>query len=51
MKNQLWAAAGAKKNEIENGAYYMPVGALSQGKLDKVATSETFANELWGVDE
>ncbi|KAI0181588.1 oxidoreductase [Hypoxylon sp. FL1284] len=45
--SQLWAAAGAKKEEIINGAYYMPVGVLSNKKLDKYAKSEELAGELW----
>lgn len=30
--NQLWLAAGAKKEELVNGAYYTPVGKLRQNK-------------------
>ncbi|KAI8964701.1 oxidoreductase [Daldinia sp. FL1419] len=43
--NQLWAAAGAKRDELVNGAYYKPVGV--QGKLDKTAMSEELGRELW----
>ncbi|KAF3070607.1 hypothetical protein GL218_00519 [Daldinia childiae] len=43
--NQLWAAAGAKRDELVNGAYYKPVGV--QGKLDKIAVSEELGHELW----
>lgn len=45
--NQLWAAAGADKADIENGAFYMPVGVLSQSSLDKVAKSRELATQLW----
>lgn len=43
--NQLWAAAGAKRDELVNGAYYKPVGV--QGKLNKTAMSEELGRELW----
>ncbi|KAI0384866.1 oxidoreductase [Hypomontagnella monticulosa] len=45
--SQLWVAAGAKRDELVNGAYYMPVGVLSNDKLDKTAKSEELARELW----
>ncbi|KAH8647211.1 hypothetical protein BX600DRAFT_443423 [Xylariales sp. PMI_506] len=45
--SQLWAAVGAKKEQIVNGAFYYPVGKLSNEKLDDVATSEAFAKKLW----
>jgi hypothetical protein len=45
--NQLWAAAGAKKSDLVNGAFYMPVGVQSNDKLDKTAKSAEFATELW----
>ncbi|KAI0884934.1 oxidoreductase [Annulohypoxylon maeteangense] len=45
--SQLWVAAGASRNELVNGAYYMPVGVLSNDKLDKTAKSEELARELW----
>lgn len=45
--SQLWVAAGASRNELVNGAYYMPVGVLSNDKLDKIAKSEELARELW----
>ena len=47
VKNQLWAAAGAKQSELVNGAYYMPVGENANSKLTPVAKSETFGTELW----
>ncbi|KAI1352879.1 putative short-chain dehydrogenase [Xylaria sp. FL0043] len=45
--SQLWAAAGARRDELVNGAYYRPVGVLSNSALDKIATSEEFAKRLW----
>jgi hypothetical protein len=45
--SQLWAAAGAKKDELVNGGYYMPVGRLSNDRLDKTAKSTKLADELW----
>jgi len=49
--NQLWASAGAKKDELANGGFYMPVGDLSTSKLDKVAKSENLATDLWSYTE
>ncbi|KAH8160810.1 hypothetical protein CIB48_g7434 [Xylaria polymorpha] len=45
--SQLWVAAGAQRNELVNGAYYRPVGVMSNSDLDKIATSQEFANKLW----
>ncbi|RDL36713.1 Oxidoreductase, short-chain dehydrogenase family [Venustampulla echinocandica] len=45
--SQLWAAAGAKRSEIVNGAFYMPVGVLTTDKLDKTAKSEKLGTDLW----
>jgi NAD(P)-dependent dehydrogenase (short-subunit alcohol dehydrogenase family) len=45
--SQLWAAAGAKRDELENGGFYMPVGRLSNDRLDKTATSPELSQELW----
>ncbi|KAI1210801.1 oxidoreductase [Annulohypoxylon truncatum] len=45
--SQLWAAAGASRNELVSGAYYTPVGILSNDKLDNFAKSEELAHELW----
>ena len=45
--NQLWAAAGAKKGDLENGAYYMPIGIQSNSKLDKTGKDPKFAAKLW----
>ncbi|KAI1780901.1 oxidoreductase [Hypoxylon cercidicola] len=49
--SQLWVAAGAKKEELVNGAYYMPVGVMSNKQLDKSAKSEKLASELWSYTE
>ncbi|KAE9372853.1 putative short-chain dehydrogenase [Stipitochalara longipes BDJ] len=49
--SQLWAAAGAKKEQLVNGGYYMPVGRLSNDRLDKTARSEQLAKELWTYTE
>ena len=45
--NQLWAAAGGARSQLINGAFYMPVGVLSNRELDSTAKSEEFATELW----
>ena len=49
--SQLWVAAGAERKEMRNGAFYMPVGVESDGKLSKVARNEGLAGELWGWTE
>ncbi|XXG97293.1 hypothetical protein Hte_003589 [Hypoxylon texense] len=49
--SQLWVAAGAKRDELVNGAFYMPVGILSNNKLDKFAKSEELAGKLWSYTE
>jgi NAD(P)-dependent dehydrogenase (short-subunit alcohol dehydrogenase family) len=49
--NQLWAAAGATKEELLNGAFYRPVGALSNDMLDKMAKDSELANKLWSWTE
>ena len=45
--NQLWAVAGAKKDQLVNGGYYMPIGRLSDDRLDKTAKSLDLAKGLW----
>lgn len=45
--SQLWAAAGAKKDELVNGGFYMPIGRYSNDRLDQTAKSEKLAGELW----
>ncbi|EXJ80213.1 hypothetical protein A1O1_08355 [Capronia coronata CBS 617.96] len=42
--NQLWLAAGAKKEQIVNGAYYTPVGKLRHNKW---ATDVEAGKRLW----
>ncbi len=49
--SQLWAAAGCKKEKMVNGGFYMPVGVLSNSKLDKVAKNEALATQLWDWTE
>ncbi|KAH6675811.1 putative short-chain dehydrogenase [Halenospora varia] len=49
--SQLWAAAGAKREELENGGFYMPVGRLSNDRLDATAKSEGLGEELWEFTE
>jgi hypothetical protein len=44
--NMLWAA-GAKRSDIVNGGFYYPIGVLTNDKLDKIATSQEFADGLW----
>lgn len=44
---QLWAAAGAKKGELVNGAFYMPIGVESNKVLDKAAKDPAVAKRLW----
>jgi hypothetical protein len=44
--NMLWAT-GAKRSDIVNGGLYYPIGVLTNDKLDKIATSQEFANGLW----
>jgi NAD(P)-dependent dehydrogenase (short-subunit alcohol dehydrogenase family) len=43
--SQLWVAAGGYRNEIQNGAYYEPVGVL--GDTDSAEKSEKLARDLW----
>lgn len=45
--SQLWAAAGAKGDELVNGGFYMPVGRLSNDRLDKTAKSPELSRKLW----
>lgn len=45
--SQLYVAAGAKKESLVNGGFYVPVGVLSNDKLDKVAKSARLATDLW----
>jgi hypothetical protein len=41
--SQLWAAAGAERDELVNGGF----GRYSDDRLDKTAKSEKLAGELW----
>ncbi|KAJ5897834.1 hypothetical protein N7504_008122 [Penicillium tannophilum] len=43
--NSLWAAAGAKKKDIVNGGYYVPVGNLKRD--NKFARSVDMGRQLW----
>lgn len=45
--NQLYIAAGARKDQLVNGGFYCPVGVLSDSKLDKIAKSGKLATDLW----
>jgi NAD(P)-dependent dehydrogenase (short-subunit alcohol dehydrogenase family) len=42
--NQLWAAAGASKEELSNGGYYTPVGKLRNNKW---ARDDEAGRKLW----
>ncbi|KAL4912957.1 hypothetical protein BDW62DRAFT_193457 [Aspergillus aurantiobrunneus] len=47
--NQLWAAVGAKKEELINGAYYVPVG---NGKArNRYVGNEVMGRKLWEWSE
>jgi hypothetical protein len=43
--NQLWAAAGAKKADLTNGGYYVPVGNLKCH--NKYVANEDMGKRLW----
>ncbi|EEA22709.1 short-chain dehydrogenase/reductase family protein, putative [Talaromyces marneffei ATCC 18224] len=43
--NQLWAAAGARKDELVNGAYYTPVG--HRNKRNRFVVDTALAKRLW----
>lgn len=47
--NQLWAAAGAKKEDLVNGGYYVPIGHLKHH--NKYSQSEEMARRLWEWSE
>lgn len=47
--NQLWAAAGAKKEELSNGDYYVPVGNCKT--KNKFAKDEVMGKRLWEWSE
>ncbi|VUC33509.1 unnamed protein product [Clonostachys rosea] len=45
--SQLWAAAGAKKDQLVNGGLYYPIGVLKDHEKDQDALSEDGAKKLW----
>lgn len=45
--NQLWMAAGAKKESILNGAFYLPAGVESNKILTEEARSVELGDRLW----
>ncbi len=45
--SQIWCAAGAKREQLVNGAFYLPVGVLGNDKLDATAKSPELASRLW----
>lgn len=47
--NELWAAAGAKKDDLTNGGYYIPVGHLKPH--NKYAQSKEMGKQLWDWTE
>jgi len=47
--NQLWAAAGAKREELVDGAYYTPVGKSHAG--NKFAKDKAGGKKLWDWTE
>lgn len=49
--NQVWAAAGGKKSEMVNGAYYEPVGVMCNDKLNAIAKDKNLAKALWDWTE
>ncbi|KAL3466964.1 hypothetical protein BJX64DRAFT_204942 [Aspergillus heterothallicus] len=45
VRNQLWAAVGAKREDLVNGAYYVPVGNCKAH--NRYVRSEEMGRELW----
>ncbi|PSN65952.1 NAD(P)-binding protein [Corynespora cassiicola Philippines] len=45
--NQLWCAAGTKKESLVNGAYYVPIGEDYDHTLDATARDAGLAKKLW----
>jgi NAD(P)-dependent dehydrogenase (short-subunit alcohol dehydrogenase family) len=45
--NQLWCAAGAKKEELRNGGFYRPVGRDDTDVLKGEASNAELAAKLW----
>lgn len=48
-RNQLWAAAGAKREDLVDGEYYVPVGKL--GPATKFNRDDVLAGRLWDWTE
>ena len=46
-RNQLWCAAGARKEELRNGGFYRPVGVDSTGDLKGEGANVELAVKLW----
>ena len=50
--NTTWAAAAAKKEELRNGGFYVPVGSDGfDSVLDQAAKDEKLAAQLWDWTE
>ena len=49
--NQMWAAAGAKKELIRNGGFYRPIGVDCWEKLTPEGKSAELAERLWDFTE
>lgn len=49
--NQIWAAAGAKRMELQNGGYYLPIGKNCSADLEKIENSEELGKKLWDWSE
>ncbi|KAK3177580.1 hypothetical protein K4F52_009631 [Lecanicillium sp. MT-2017a] len=47
--NQLWASVGVEKSELENGAYYVPVG--HHKPYNQYSTDKWMARTLWDWTE
>lgn len=45
--NQLWCAAGAPREVLENGGFYKPVGVAFTEKLPPLAQDGVLAKNLW----
>jgi NAD(P)-dependent dehydrogenase (short-subunit alcohol dehydrogenase family) len=45
--NQLWCAAGARKEELRNGGFYRPIGHDATDNLKGKATEANLAMRLW----
>jgi NAD(P)-dependent dehydrogenase (short-subunit alcohol dehydrogenase family) len=45
--NQVWCAAGARKEELRNGGFYRPIGHDATDNLKGEATDANLAMRLW----